>query len=99
MLPFLRQPTSFPELTHRVEAKETLLCKEYEEISSDRPAPGLVHFFQSYRACIRTTIAIRHFDEEKFRPSAKWPRRALEYLQLAEQHIQECANGIQPHIL
>ncbi|MGV8899284.1 MAG: hypothetical protein ACOH2B_08615 [Burkholderiaceae bacterium] len=76
-----------------------LLIKKYAEISGDRPTPGLVHFYQSYRACIRATIAIRHCDEEKFRHSAEWPRRALEYLQLAEQHIQECVNGIQPHIL
>lgn len=67
-----------------------LLIKDYEEISGDRPDPGLVYFYQSYRACIRATIAIRHLDEEKFRHSAEWRRRAMEYLQLAERHIQQC---------
>lgn len=70
-----------------------MLIEDYEKISGDRPDPGLIHFYQSYRACIRATIAIRHLDEEKFRHSAEWPRRAMEYLRLAERHIQECAKS------
>lgn len=75
-----------------------MLIKDYERISGDRPDPALIHFYQSYRACKRATIAIRHLDEEKFRHSAEWPRRAIEYLRLAERHIQQCTKSVQSHI-
>lgn len=64
-----------------------LLMRTYGEMSDDSPAAALIHFYQSYRACLRATIAIRHLNEEKFRYSPEWPRRAREYLQLAERHI------------
>ena len=40
--------------------------------------------------CYGATIAIRHLNEEKFRYSPEWPRRAGEYLRLAERHIAAC---------
>ncbi|WP_155837546.1 hypothetical protein [Herminiimonas sp. CN] len=97
--PQMRQVDAVDELgflaleCERLDASDfgALLLKNYEKISGDRPAPALVHFYQSYRACIRAAIAIRHLDEEKFRHSAEWPRRAREYLQLAELHIRECS--------
>lgn len=67
-----------------------LLLRTYGEISNDSPAAALIHFYQSYRACLRATIAIRHLNEEKFRYSPEWPRRAGEYLRLAERHIAAC---------
>lgn len=67
-----------------------LLLRNYRDISGDRPDAALVHFYQSYRASLRATIAIRHLNEEKFRYSPQWPRRASEYLQLAEQHVAWC---------
>jgi aminoglycoside phosphotransferase family enzyme len=67
-----------------------VLLRTYCEMSNDSPAAALIHFYQSYRASLRATIAIRHLNEEKFRYSPEWPRRALEYLQLAEQHIACC---------
>ena len=67
-----------------------LLLRTYSDISSDWPAIVLIHFYQSYRAMLRATIAIRHLSEEKFRYSPEWPRRAMDYLQLAEQHIACC---------
>lgn len=65
----------------------------YGETSGDWPNPALVHFYQSYRATLRARIAIRHLDEEKFRYSAQWRRRASEYLQLAERH-QDSINSV-----
>lgn len=63
------------------------LLSAYQVHSGDVPVPALIHFYQSYRACIRAKLAIWHLKEERFRYSAEWPRRALEYVQLAEQHI------------
>lgn len=72
----------------RLEAPQlgTALLKAYKSASADAPEEILVHFYQSYRACTRARIAIQHLDEEKFRHSAEWRRRALDYLRLAEQH-------------
>ncbi|MGZ3240655.1 MAG: hypothetical protein ACXWJK_09910 [Burkholderiaceae bacterium] len=67
-----------------------LLLRTYNQLSGDIPAAALIHFYQSYRASLRATIAIRHLDEEKFRYSPEWRRRANEYLDLAEQHIACC---------
>ncbi len=64
-----------------------VLLRTYSELSGDQPDAALVHFYQSYRASLRARIAIRHLDEEKFRYSPEWRRRANAYLQLAEQHI------------
>ncbi|MGZ3238342.1 MAG: hypothetical protein ACXU8A_13300 [Burkholderiaceae bacterium] len=68
-----------------------LLLRTYSELSGDMPAAALVHFYQSYRASLRAAIAIRHLNEEKFRYSPEWPRRAREYLKLAELHIAHCS--------
>lgn len=66
------------------------LLRAYSNTSGDNPDAPLIHFYQSYRASLRATIAIRHLNEEKFRFSPQWPLRAREYLQLAEQHIACC---------
>lgn len=65
-----------------------VLLRRYGEISGDAADDALLHFYRSYRASVRARIAIRHLDEEKFRYSAEWPRRAMEYLRLAERHVQ-----------
>lgn len=67
-----------------------LLLRTYSELSGDMPAAELIDFYQSDRACLRAAIAIRHLDEEQFRYSPQWPRRAREYLRLAMQHIVCC---------
>lgn len=72
------------------------LLRAYSEISEDRPNPSLVHFYQSYRAGVRARIAIRHLDEERFRKSGKWRRRACEYLALAEAHQASISSVIDP---
>lgn len=64
------------------------LLRTHADLSGDLPDAGLVHFYQSVRAGVRARIAISHLNEEQFRYSAVWPRRAMEYLQLAEQHAE-----------
>ncbi len=67
-----------------------LFLRTYSELSGDWANSSLLHFYQSYRACLRAQIAIRHLDEEKYRTSicssAKWRQRACDYLHLAERH-------------
>ena len=67
-----------------------LLLRTYSEISGDRPTIALVHFYKSCRASLRAAISIRHLNEETFRYSAEWRRRAEEYLHLAELHVSRC---------
>lgn len=62
------------------------LLDAYSEMSGDRPDPALIHFYQGYRAALRARIAIKHLDEEKFRYSAEWRRRAGDYLHLAQSY-------------
>lgn len=69
---------------------ETLM-HNYRDLSNDRPAAALIHFYQAYRATLRATIAIRHLNEEQFRYSPEWTRRALAYLNLAERHVARCS--------
>lgn len=63
-----------------------LLLQVYSETSGDWPDMALMHFYQGFRAVLRARIAIRHLDEEKFRYSAEWRRRASDYLQLAQKY-------------
>ena len=67
-----------------------LLLRTYSEISGDLPNIALVHFYKSCRASLRATVSIRHLNEETFRYSAEWRRRAEEYLHLAEFHVSRC---------
>lgn len=66
-----------------------VLLRAYMTASGDQPDSALVHFYQSYRACTRARIAILHLDEERFRHSGEWRRRAVDYLQLAERHAAQ----------
>lgn len=71
-------------------ATAALLLSAYSGASGDLPQPALQHFYQSYRACLRATIAVRHLQEKKFRYSPQWRARANEYLLLAERHAITC---------
>lgn len=66
------------------------LLRTYGELSDDRPPAEIIHFYQSYRATLRAAISIRHLNEEKFRCSPEWPRRAHDYLNLAQSHVARC---------
>lgn len=63
-----------------------LVLRAYAELAGDRPGAGLVHFYQGFRASLRAWLTIRHLDEDKFRYSAQWRRRAGAYLALARRH-------------
>jgi aminoglycoside phosphotransferase family enzyme len=62
----------------------------YRQYSGDRPAPALVHFYQSCRASKRALLAVRHLKEEKFRYSSHWQHLASAYLLLAQDHALAC---------
>lgn len=62
------------------------LVQQYRAVSRDRLPPALLHFYQSYRAIVRATLAAAHLKEAQFRYSAKWAAIAVNYLQLAERH-------------
>jgi aminoglycoside phosphotransferase family enzyme len=72
------------------------LLDSYSGVSGDRPSRALVHFYQSYRATLRARIAIKHLDEEKFRYSPEWRRRADDYLRLAKRHQDSISSTIDP---
>jgi aminoglycoside phosphotransferase family enzyme/predicted kinase len=63
----------------------------YTAVTGDAPPAVLVHFYQSYRACVRAKIAIRHLADAAPREPAKWPAQARAYLALAREHLQCCA--------
>lgn len=71
-------------------ASAALLLSAYGDAGGDLPQPALLHFYQSYRACLRATIAVRHLQERKFRYSPQWLARANAYLLLAERHAPTC---------
>jgi len=62
----------------------------YAELSGDDPPDTLVHFYQSYRACLRAKIAIWHLKERALRDLPKWPAQARDYLRLAGEHLGQC---------
>jgi aminoglycoside phosphotransferase family enzyme len=61
----------------------------YAELSGDAPPDALLHFYQSYRACLRAKIAIWHLREPSLAEPSKWTAQARDYLRLAASHIAE----------
>ncbi len=62
----------------------------YRAHCGDSPPDGLVHFYQSYRACVRAKIAIWHLREPGMARIEKWRNQANAYLLLAQRHIGHC---------
>ena len=62
----------------------------YAEVTGDSPSDTLVHFYQSYRACVRAKIAVWHLNDPVVKDPHKWPAHAREYLLLAQDHIDHC---------
>ncbi len=62
----------------------------YTELSGDTPPATLVHFYQSYRACMRAKVALWHLKEPALRDSRLWRARARDYLRLAREHVERC---------
>jgi aminoglycoside phosphotransferase family enzyme/predicted kinase len=62
----------------------------YAQVTGDSPPDGLVHFYQSSRACVRAKIAVWHLNDPVVRDPQKWLAHAREYLRLARDHIDYC---------
>ena len=75
-------------------ALATALVQQYRAVSRDRLPPALLHFYQSYRAIVRATLAVAHLKESQFRYSPKWAAIAINYLQLAERHQNWRASAV-----
>jgi uncharacterized protein len=67
----------------------------YAAVTGDAPPETLVDFYQSYRACVRARIAIRHLADTAPREPARWSAQARAYLALARDHIERRA-ALQP---
>lgn len=63
-----------------------LFFETYSEVTGDKPAEKLLHFYKSYRATLRAKITIWHLKDSEVRKPSKWSRLAKEYLHLAEVH-------------
>jgi len=62
----------------------------YAEVTGDAPPDALLHFYQSCRACSRARIAIWHLDDAEVREPRKWSGQAVNYLRLAQAHLDLC---------
>ena len=60
----------------------------YRAASGDAAPSRLVDFYQSFRACVRATLAVRHLAEPAPVDARKWIGRANAYLDLAWSHIE-----------
>jgi len=60
------------------------------DLTGDVPPDGLLHFYQSFRACLRAKIAIWHLKEPSLTDPSKWTTQARDYLRLADSHIAHC---------
>jgi len=68
------------------------IFETYTGLSGDGPPDALVHFYQSYRACIRAKIALWHLKEPALADPSKWTSQARDYLRLAASHVAECGS-------
>lgn len=71
-----------------------VLLETYRELTGDKAAEPLIHFYQSLRACVRAKVTIWHLREARYRDTAKWPARARQYLGLATRHMQICESAL-----
>lgn len=72
------------------------LLQAWQQAAGDDVPPGVVHFYQSCRACARARLAVRHLREARYRGSPAWRRRAMRYLALAHRHLREAEATLAP---
>jgi len=68
------------------------LLESYTEASGDVPPAALLHFYQSWRAVLRATLAIWHLRDDGRHPHKKWVETTMEYLELAQRHAAAAAS-------
>lgn len=61
----------------------------YSKNANDMPPVNLIHFYKSYRACVRAKLAIWHLRDDQVLDHAKWVHRANEYLNLADKYAHK----------
>ena len=71
-------------------ALTSIVFDAYRDATGDAPPERLVHFYQSYRACLRAKIALWHLREPVLRDQPRWQAQARAYLELARAHIERC---------
>jgi aminoglycoside phosphotransferase family enzyme len=65
----------------------TLAIRHYSLRSGDRPEAQLLAFYTSFRALLRAKIAVWHLEDDHIRDTARWVRRAIEYIVLSERPL------------
>ena len=60
----------------------------YRQLTNDNPTDRLLHFYKSFRACLKAKIAIWHTVDNSIHEHAKWIHRSKEYLHLALLHAE-----------
>jgi aminoglycoside phosphotransferase family enzyme len=60
----------------------------YQARMNDRPPAALLHFYMSFRACVRARLAIWHLRDEVVTDRQKWIDRARDYLRHALRHAE-----------
>lgn len=68
-------------------AVSNAILKAYRKVSGDDPSERLVHFYKSYRACLRAKLAAMHLRDPLVSDTQKWARLAGDYLNIAERYI------------
>ena len=63
-----------------------LVLEIYSKTANDFPPVKLVHFYKSYRACVRAKLAIWHLRDDQVLDHAKWIQRSNDYLNLANKY-------------
>lgn len=65
-----------------------LVFDAYGQATGDGPPAGLVHFYKSYRSCLRAKLAVQHLRDAEVREPDKWPALGARYLALAEKYAR-----------
>jgi aminoglycoside phosphotransferase family enzyme len=69
------------------------LRRQLEARLQDRVDDRLFHFYVALRACLRARLALAHLTEPEPREPEKWPRRAREYIALADRAVAKIAQA------
>ena len=64
-----------------------IVLETYCAESGDRPSSGLIQFYKGYHSVLRAKIAVWHLRDLEQHDDAKWIDRAVQYLHLAFEQI------------